>query len=126
MKINLVKDLTALKVAKISQIDADANRASERYRTSGEHTVAVYALKRAELSAYHAGRPISELAMLQAEAKALSLEPESVLANWRSKMLIEDNGLPKIEAVRLSLKQQIRAATTPDEIEAIMAEAVWP
>lgn len=125
MHLLLKKDLTPLKTQKLAQIDADANRASESYRTAGEHAAAVYALKRAELNAFDAGRPINELIMLQAESETLEMPVESILASWRSKIVIEDSRLPKIEANRLKLKRQIRNAVTQDEIENIMASAVW-
>jgi hypothetical protein len=127
MKLSLKKDLTPIREKFLAQIDADANRALESYRTSGNYAVAVYAQKRAELSAYDSGeKSAEELVMLSTEALALKERPEVILDSWRAKVAAEDAALPKIEAYRQVAKQKVRDAQTPAEIEAVVADLVWP
>lgn len=126
MKLNLIKDLGPLRSEKLAQIDADAIRALERYRTSSDYASAVYALKRDELSAYDAGATSAErLRLMSAEAKAVGTSLADLAGTWRVKMLAEDDALPRIEAQRQALKQAVRAARTPAEIERIVAGASW-
>ncbi|WLR91014.1 hypothetical protein [Shinella zoogloeoides] len=120
MKLNLRKDLEPLKCEKLAQIDADANRALESYRTSGDIAALVYKLKRDEVSEADAGRPLNELAMLQAEAFATKVPASDLLELWRRKIQDEDAFIIVIEATRQKLKARTRAAQTPAEIEMIL------
>lgn len=119
MKLNLAKNLEPARTAKLAQIDADANRALESYRTSGNLTALVYKLKRDEVSAADDGRPITELAMLQAEANATGIAPEILLETWRERIRKEDEFLVIVEAKRQSLKALVRSAATLGAISAI-------
>lgn len=125
MKLNLSKDLTGPKNAALAQIDADANRALESTRTSGEVAALVYKLKRDELSASDAGRPIAELSMLNAEALMTGKTPEELLDTWRRKIAEENDILIGIEATRQALKARVRSAKTPAEIDAALASISW-
>lgn len=119
MKLNLRKDLEPLKRAKLAQIDADANRALESYRTSGNVAALVYKLKRDEVSAADAGADIASLSMLAAEANATGVGPAELLEIWRKKVREEDVFIIMTEATRQTLKAKVKSAQTPAEIEKI-------
>lgn len=119
MKLSLSKNLEPVKAAKLAQIDADANRALESYRTSGNVAALVYKLKRDEVSEADAGRPLAELSMLQAEASATGIAPEILIDTWRKKVAEENLFLIATESARQALKARVKNATTPAELDAI-------
>ncbi|SOC90142.1 hypothetical protein SAMN05216358_0167 [Rhizobium sp. AN5] len=119
MKLNLTKNLEPAKAVKLAQIDAEANRALESYRTSGNVAALVYKLKRDEVSEADAGRPIAELSMLQAEARATGIAPETLIGIWRKKVAEENLFLIITESARQALKARVKNATTPAELDTI-------
>lgn len=126
MKISLSKNLDGPKNDALAQIDADALRALQSYRTSSDYAVAVYALKRAELSAYDAGVVHDRaVPMLVAEANAQGVKPAAIASLWREKIAEEDAALPKIEAVRQAARQNIKNAKSPAEIKAVLDALDW-
>ncbi len=126
MRLKLEKDLTSLKSAKLAQIDADALRELQRYRSSSDFALAVYARKRDELSAFDAGETSAErLAVMHAEAEATGRSISELAEVWRQMIRAEDQAVPMIEARRQVLRQAIHEAVTEPQIERIMAEATW-
>lgn len=127
MKISLSKNLDGPRNEALAQIDADALRALQSYRTSSDYAVAVYALKRAELSAYDSGqKSVDELSMLTAEAAAIGERPDVLLATWRRKISDEDAAILEIEARRQVARQKVKSARSPAEIKAILELTEWP
>lgn len=119
MKFNLTKNLGPIKAAKLAQIDSDANRALESYRTSGNVAALVYKLKRDEVSEADAGRPIAQLSMLQAEASSTGIAPEILIEIWRKKVADENAVIIDIEAKRQAAKARVKEAATTAQIDQI-------
>ena len=119
MKLVLSKNLEPGRAAKLAEIDDNANRALESYRTSGNVAALVYKLKRDEVSAADAGRPIADLSMLQAEANATGIAAETLLETWRRKIREEDLFIITTEATRQALKAKAKTATSLTELNSI-------
>lgn len=119
MKLRLAKNLEPIKKEKLAQIDADANRALESYRTPGGVAALAYGLKRDEVSKADAGWSLTELRMLQAESNTTGIAPEILIETWRQKIAEESASLVTIEAARQALKTRIKNATTLSEVDQI-------
>jgi len=123
MKLNLKKDLTPLRAAAMSKVDAEAETVRGRYVTLGAGQAMTYIEKERQAQEVSANPDINPvlvgLVAIDADRYGTSLlEAAAVILtmaqNWRVVA-------PRIEDLRMTAKDRIAAATTPAEIDAAAA-----
>ncbi|OWZ90491.1 hypothetical protein B9J07_28305 [Sinorhizobium sp. LM21] len=123
MKLSVNKDLTPLREAAISRIDAFAEQTRNRYLSPGAGQSMVYDQKRREaetfMAAYNANEPIpeSDLPHLIAEAarNGIPLLNQAIVYLTMRQLWLTVS--PMIEDRRLMAKAAVMAAQSPAEID---------
>jgi hypothetical protein len=117
--IRLGRDLPAQRAAACAEIDAAAETARAAYATAGALQALTYRAKAAEAADIAAGGS-SDHPIIEAEAAATGQTVAEVAAAVLAAEARWTAATARIEAVRVSTKQALRAASAPAAIAAIV------
>ncbi|MBF0168808.1 MAG: hypothetical protein HQL45_14370 [Alphaproteobacteria bacterium] len=122
------RDLSGMKSAAYSQIDAQAEAERLKYVTPGEGQAMVYLQKQAETKAFQAdvNPDLAHYPLIAARATATGQTPATVTAEWAARAAAWYAIAAGIETVREGAKTAVGIATTEAEISAILSGLVWP
>ncbi|QWY83362.1 hypothetical protein [Rhizobium phage RHph_X3_2] len=124
-RFSVTKNLDPLKVTACAQVDRMAETCRGKYITPGAGQAMVYVQKEKEAELLMADPNVSEdlIPHIVTEATVANITLQAMAniiltraAQWRMVS-------PPIEVTRLTTKQQIMAATSPVEIDALVAQA---
>lgn len=125
MRFTLTKDLAPHKAKAEAIVDRLAGECRSRYITVSPGQEMVYARKEREAEMILANPQISPSTVphlaLEADAAGITLTELATVVQAKANEWL--NLSPPIESTRLTTKAAIRAATTPAEIEALIAQA---
>ncbi|WP_454287271.1 hypothetical protein [Rhizobium arsenicireducens] len=128
MKLNLNRDIAALRTEAWARIDAAAEQSRVQFMTLGSGQAMVYDQKRREAEAFMANPAVSpgEIPHLVAEAtqNGLTSYDQAVIYLTMSQQWLTVS--PIIENIRLGAKTSVGAATSPASILAVEAAIWWP
>ena len=125
MRLSITKDLVSLRAKAETQVDAMAEACRGKYITPGAGQAMVYARKEREAEMIQADPGIDPALVphlaLEANAAGVALLDLAVIVKAKASEWLYVS--PPIEGTRLSTKSAIRQATSPVEIDALVAQA---